>query len=111
MLWQLLPFWATNLHMRWLARRTERRQPKPLTLAEAERIAQAVSWASRWWPWRVACLELSRGRFAAAALLHRRLVWNLHAEGIVHAYVTLPDGTPVAEPEFPVWPNRSILSI
>ena len=108
---QLLPFWLTNWLMRLVARRTEQKPGHELELSQAQAIAQSVLWASRWWPWRAACLELSRGRFFAAALQGKRLVWHLHAVGDLHAYVTLPDGKPVGEPEFPVWPYGAILSI
>ncbi|GAA3845917.1 hypothetical protein GCM10022243_10160 [Saccharothrix violaceirubra] len=98
LLLRLAPFRVVVAAAR-LARRVGRRTPDPVHAAD---LVDAVRHTGRWWPTRVACLETSLAATLAAAVTGRRPVWCLGArfrpEPVeYHAWVCLPDGTPVGE--------------
>lgn len=67
---------------------------------EAERVVSAVRWASRWIPFRVACLEESIAAVLVLAARRRHVTW---CHGVApdpvqfHAWIQA-HGSPVAEP-------------
>jgi hypothetical protein len=67
---------------------------------EAEQVVSAVRWASRWIPFRVACLEESIAAVLVLAARRRRVTW---CHGVApdpvqfHAWIQA-HGSPVAEP-------------
>ncbi|WP_129789142.1 lasso peptide biosynthesis B2 protein [Promicromonospora panici] len=72
----------------------------PSPADEAERVVSAVRWASRWVPFRVACLEESIAAVLVLAARRRGVTW---CHGVApdpvqfHAWVQA-HGSPVAEP-------------
>ncbi|WP_051433264.1 lasso peptide biosynthesis B2 protein [Promicromonospora kroppenstedtii] len=72
----------------------------PSATGEAEQAVCAVRWASRWAPFRVACLEESAAAVLVLALRRRSVTW---CHGVApdpvqfHAWIQA-HGSPVAEP-------------
>ncbi|GLF99451.1 lasso peptide biosynthesis B2 protein [Streptomyces yaizuensis] len=92
-----LPFrWAVRVAQ--LARIAGRR---PLSADRALEVVEAVRYAGRRWPVRVACLESSLGAMLACALLGRRLTWcvgtRVEPPTEYHAWARIPGGQPVGE--------------
>ncbi|WP_103529778.1 lasso peptide biosynthesis B2 protein [Streptomyces sp. SM12] len=94
---RLLPFRYVTRTAR-LARRFGRR---PMFPERAEAMVDAVRWAGRRWPVRVACMETSLGAVLACALAGERLTWCVGARVAppveYHAWASLPGGGPVRE--------------
>jgi hypothetical protein len=96
-----------------LARRFGRR---PLGEHDGEQLVQAVRWAGRRLPKRLACLEGSLGAMLAAAFCGRRLLWCIGVRFTpppieFHAWVVLTDGRPVGEDTTAGWHHHSALTI
>lgn len=107
-----LPFRHTVRAARW-ARRAGRR---PLTLARAEAVVEAVRHTGRLWPGRVACMETSLAAMLAATLLGRRLDWCIGVRFSpppveYHAWAQLPGHGPVGEYTTGGWHHHAALTI
>lgn len=76
--------------------------PQAHDAQEIAHLAQAVRWASRLYPWRAACLEVSLGICLASLWMRRMPTWCVGATFKPldpHAWVEV-DGTPVGEPGY-----------
>jgi Transglutaminase-like superfamily len=74
---------------------------RPATTTQITAAVHAAQWAARYLPARVACLEESVTACALLAATGRRATWchGLALDPIrPHAWLSAPDGTPVAEP-------------
>ncbi|MGI5187668.1 lasso peptide biosynthesis B2 protein [Promicromonospora sp. CA-289599] len=83
-----------------LAATAARLTATPSHADEAERVVSAVRWASRWLPFRIACLEESIAAVLVLAARRRSVTW---CHGVApdpvqfHAWIQT-HGSPVAEP-------------
>lgn len=83
-----------------LAAIATRSTSRSATTSEANQVVTAVRWASRWIPFRVACLEESIAAVLVLAARRRRVTW---CHGVApdpvqfHAWIQT-HGSPVAEP-------------
>ncbi|UKY47815.1 lasso peptide biosynthesis B2 protein [Streptomyces inhibens] len=89
---------------------------RPLTVARAEALVEAVRHTARLWPGRAACMETSLGAVLAAALLGGRLHWCLGVRFSpppteYHAWAELPEDGPVGEYTEAGWHHHTALTI
>ncbi|AEM88725.1 lasso peptide biosynthesis B2 protein [Streptomyces violaceusniger] len=89
---------------------------RPLTERHGQQLVEAVKWAGRRMPHRLACLETSLAAMLAAALLGRRLTWCVGVRFTpppieFHAWVALDNGDPVGEDTTAGWHHRPAVEI
>lgn len=78
------------------------------------RLVSATALTGRYWPGRVACIEVSLTLVLAAAFTGLRLHWCLGGRfdpPATHAWARTSDGVPVGESEDTPWPWNTALCI
>ncbi|MEV8060944.1 lasso peptide biosynthesis B2 protein [Streptomyces antimycoticus] len=89
---------------------------RPLTARDGQQLVEAVKWAGRRMPHRLACQETSLAAMLAAALCGRRLTWCVGVRFTpppieFHAWVALDNGDPVGEDTTAGWHHRPAVQI
>lgn len=104
-----LPLRAT-FALAWTLKRLALR---PATASEAQRVVAARNWATRWFPGRAACLEVSLAAFLISLTRGRWVDWCIGCRfrpAESHAWIEAA-GQPVGEPTTPDRPFRVTVRI
>lgn len=102
-----VPLWIAQAMMNHA-----QRVMRPALRRETERHILAVRWASRAYPGRAACLEVSLAACCASAWTWRMPTWcvGVRFKPVAqHAWVQV-DGIPVSEPEVNEWPYQRFVA-
>lgn len=104
-----LPFWLLLVVLRW----SGRMRLRPVTVRQTRLLFAAVQDAGRFYPGRVACLEVSVATRIAGALIGCPPDWCIGARFrplIYHTWVEV-DGEPIDELPSEEWPYQAALKL